>query len=228
MPPQHLANLILHIGAGVLGLLIGLAPLVTRKGGPTHRRWGRVFALFAGVVVATAIFSDLFSHPPAALAAVTLSAGYQLFGAERSLALRDRARPNAYDALAAFGALALAALILVRGGPANAAWTPAIEYATLGYVAALAFYDLSRHAWSPLWAREVRPLDHGLKMIGVWVAMASAGTGNLLRNAPPLNQILPPAINMVGVALMLAFGFAYIRRLRPASVKLRGHEPLFP
>lgn len=214
MAPQHLANLAFHIAAGVIGLSIGLVPLIAKKGGRTHRQWGRIFVLFAGVVVTTAVLSDLFSAPPAALVAVTLSAGYQLVGGLRSLALRNCAGPNGWDAAAALGALALAASILLKGGPANASWTAPIEYATLGYVTALALYDLSRHAWAARWARSIRPIDHGLKMTGVWIAMASAGTGNLLHNAAPLNQILPPAINAAGLILMAVIASAYVRNAR--------------
>ncbi len=219
LAPQHVANLIFHIGSGVIGILIGLVPLLAQKGGRAHRRWGRVFAIFAGVVVATAVLSDIFSAPPAALVAVTLSAGYQLVGGLRSLTLRNSAGPNGLDALLAIGALVAAAIILLKGGPAKAGWTPPIEYATLGYVTAVALYDHSRHAWAARWVRSMRPLDHGLKMTGVWIAMASAGSGNLLAAAHvvPLNQILPPAINAIGLVLMAVIALAYTRGLRPAQ-----------
>ncbi len=213
LAPQHVANLIFHIGSGVIGVLIGLVPLLTKKGSRMHRLWGRVFAVFAGVVVATAVLSDTFSVPPAALVAVTLSAGYQLVGGLRSLALRNSDGPSGLDALLAIGAIVVSVMILLKGGPAKAGWTPPIEYATLGYVTAVALYDLSRYTWSALWVRSIRPLDHGLKMTGVWIAMASAGSGNVLAAAHivPLNQILPPAINAIGLVLMVVIAITYVR-----------------
>ncbi len=41
--------LVLHIGGGALGLVAGTVASFTRKGGQTHRLWGRLF--FAGMVV---------------------------------------------------------------------------------------------------------------------------------------------------------------------------------
>jgi uncharacterized membrane protein len=47
----------LHIGSGMLGFFVAPVALATRKGGPAHRRWGRVFfwaMLTAGVTALVA------------------------------------------------------------------------------------------------------------------------------------------------------------------------------
>ncbi len=77
-------------------------------------------------------------------------------------------------------ALAVAAPLARSSAPASVSFTPAIQFATLGWVGVIALYDLSRHAWAGTWTR-FQPLEHGLKMTGVYVAMALAGAGNLLR-----------------------------------------------
>lgn len=206
-------NVLLHLGAGAVGLGIGLIPLLSTKGGRLHRRGGRVFVGFAAVVMATAIFGILAGTAPVALTAVTLTAGYEYFSGLRALALRDRG-PGLVDAVCAILALALAAVLLWRGGPGSASWPPALAYGTLGFLATVAIYDLSRHAWPRIWSRRARPLDHGLKMTAVYFAMASAGAGNLLRQWQPWSQLLPSAI---GMAAMLALAFAYWRR-KPTAI----------
>lgn len=216
MTPLHLANLASHVGAGMTGLAIGLVPMLTAQGGVRHRRWGRRFAIFAAVVVATAILADLFGSPPAALAAVTLSAAYQLIGSERALALRGRV-PTAWDALLALAAIGIATTLLITMGPGTPSFSPAIGYPTLGYVIAIAVYDLSRHFWASAWMRTVRPLDHGLKMIGVYFAMASAGAGNLLASLQPWSQVVP---SMLGMIVMLVSATVYIRRRRRTGIEL--------
>lgn len=139
-------NLLMHVSAGAFGLMIGLVPLLSVKGGATHRRWGRRFAILAAIVIGTACFAVLFGSPPGALIAVSLSAGYQLISGVRALYLRGRV-PNVWDATLAMGALLLVSMVLLTMGPGTASFTPVIGYTTLGYVTAIALYDLSRHAW---------------------------------------------------------------------------------
>ncbi len=181
-------------------------PLLSIKGGAAHRRWGRSFAWLAALVVGTACFAVLFGSPPGALVAVTVSAGYQLIGGLRALQLRDRA-PNGWDAALAIGALLLIARMLLTMGPGTASFTPAIGYATLGYVAAIALYDLSRHAWGSLWSRAIRPLDHGMKMTGVYFAMLSAGAGNLLPGLQPWSQLVPSTLGMMAMLILTLVHF---------------------
>ena len=59
-----------HVGAGVTALLTFWVAVATRKGGPAHRRWGRVFAsaVYAAGVLATAmallsVAAPLVIHP---------------------------------------------------------------------------------------------------------------------------------------------------------------------
>jgi hypothetical protein len=47
----------LHIGAGILALLVFLVPLVTKKGGAIHRRVGWIYVVAASTVAVTGIVS---------------------------------------------------------------------------------------------------------------------------------------------------------------------------
>jgi hypothetical protein len=202
------SNAVIHLAAGAIALMIGVVPLLSTKGGRAHRRFGRVVVGLGAIVLITALISVVFDDAPMALAAVTLSAGYQYVGSLRALALRDRG-PGWPDALLACLAVALAAWMLIERKSGGASWPPALAYGTLGFLAMVVFYDLSRHAWPQLWLRRIRPLDHGLKMTGFYFAMASAGAGNLLRNWQPWSQVLPSAI---GVTVMAVLAFLYFRR----------------
>jgi hypothetical protein len=194
---------------------VGLVPLVSFKGGKLHRRSGRIFAVFAGVVLFTALLADVFLKQPIALLAASLSATYQYWGSLRALYLRSRG-PGLLDAVMACIALAACAALVHSMGYGTASWSPMIGYSTAGFVGTIAVYDLTRPLWSRTWLRYARPLDHGLKMTGCYFAMLSAGAGNLLRNFQPWSQILPSSIGMC-VMVVLAVAYARRRYASPAT-----------
>lgn len=206
----HEINVLAHISAGALALLIGLVPLLSAKGGRSHRGAGRVFVFLGSVVLTTAVVGVVFFDPLPPLIAASLAAGYQYLSSLRVLALKDRA-PGVLDAALAFAALGGCAALYVFMGPGTSSWTPSIGYSTIGYVGAVAIYDLSRHFWSGVWRRQARALDHGVKMTGAYFAMMSAGVGNVFRDAQPWSQVGPSA---VGVLVIVIVVVAYLRRGR--------------
>lgn len=201
MVDAHTLNILTHVATGGLALLIGLIPLFSRKGGRLHRWSGRTTAGLGLVVLASAVLAVVLFKPPAPLVAATLTAGYQYLSGLRTLSL-TRHGPRFPDTLLAIVGVGMALLIAFQMGQGNASWTPAIGYTTIIYLLIMTAYDLSRPFWVGVWYRRVRPLDHGVKMIGFYFAMLSAGAGNLLAEWQPLSQVLPSAI---GMAVMLGF-----------------------
>lgn len=216
----HLVNVVIHVVAGSLALLVGAVPLLSRKGGRVHMRAGRVFAWIAGVVLVTAAIGDVFFDSPPALVAASVAAGYGYVSSLRALALRTRG-PGWIDALIAIAGLGVCVVLWVYMGPGTASWTPAIGYSTIGYVAFLVTYDLSRYAWSKAWLAHARPLDHGLKMTGAYFAMMSAAMGNIVREFQPWTQVGP---SILGVLVMIVLAVVYIvgrRRKEPLAVEVQ-------
>jgi hypothetical protein len=216
MTDAHSLNVFAHIGTGALALLIGLIPLFSRKGGPLHRWSGKATAGLGLVVLSTAVLAVILFRPPAPLVAATLTAGYQYLSGLRTLSL-TRSGPRLPDALLSLLGVGMALLIVVQMGQGNASWTPAIGYSTIGYLLTMTAYDLSRPLWVTVWYRRVRPLDHGVKMIGFYFAMLSAGAGNLLAEWQPLSQVLPSALGLVA---MVGFVVWYsLRPVRPGALR---------
>lgn len=204
----HEINVIAHVSAGAIALLIGLAPLLSAKGGARHRRFGRMFVILGAIVLATALVGVVFFDPLPPLIAASLAAGYQYLSSLRALSLKDRG-PGVLDAMLALAALGGCAALYVFMGPGTPSWTPAIGYSTIGYIGAVAAYDLSRHVWSGAWRRHARPLDHGVKMTGAYFAMMSAGVGNIFRDAQPWSQVGPSAIGLLAIIVL---AIAFLRR----------------
>ncbi|MBX3431177.1 MAG: hypothetical protein KF779_16440 [Hyphomonadaceae bacterium] len=206
----HVANVWVHVVAGAFALAVGLIPLLSAKGGSIHRRGGRAFVWLGAIVLSTALVGIVFYDPPAPLIAASAAAGYQYLSSLRALQLKGHG-PGLIDATLAAAGLAACAALYVYMGPGTSSWTPAIGYSTIGYVAFVALYDLSRHAWSQVWRTHVRPIDHGLKMTGAYFAMMSAGVGNIFRDMQPWSQVGPSIIGLL-VILLLAAAYSVNRR----------------
>lgn len=204
----HAFNVILHIAAGVAALIVGLIPMAAAKGGATHVWSGRVFASLGVFVFATAIIGVSLFDPPGPLVAATFAGGYQFVSSIRALQLK-RHGPQTIDALLAIACLIAIAALLFTMGEGTRSWTPAIGYSTLGFLALIAVYDLSRHAWSSAWLTHARIYDHGVKMTGAYFAMLSAGVGNVFRDYQPWSQVGPSAL---GIIVILALVWSYARR----------------
>ena len=216
MIDAHSLNILTHVATGALALGIGLIPLFSRKGGPLHRWSGRATAGLGAVVLSSAVLAVILFQPPAPLVAATLTAGYQYLSGLRTLSLTRRG-PQWPDTLLSLLGLGLALLVAFQMGTGTASWTPAIGYTTVAYLMTMTTYDFSRSLWVGVWYRRVRPLDHGVKMIGFYFAMLSAGVGNLLADWQPLSQVLPSVLGMVA---MIGFVIWYsVNPIRPRGMQ---------
>lgn len=210
MVDAHEVNIGVHVVTGVLALLLGVVPLLSRKGGVLHRWSGRATSGLGFVVLSSAAVAVFLFDPPGALAAATLTAGYQYASGLRALAITHRG-PEVSDLLLALTGLGLAGFLALQMGKGTASWTPVIGYSTVGYLVTVTVYDLSRPLWLAAW-RRIRPLDHGLKMTGFYFALLSAGSGNLLERWQPWSQVIPSAAGLFAMAAFLTwYSFRPIR-----------------
>lgn len=192
----------LHVVAGSIGLLIGLIPLLSQKGGAMHRRFGRVFAFCAAVVMGSAITAiflrNSFNAP--VLSRITLSATYLLWGAWRALQNRTTG-PRWLDYIASGFTAWFSVYLFYHPLPTTSSSRipNALSNFTLYWIWTVLLYDLSRFWWRRLWCERVAPIEHGVKMVAVYFAMMSAGAGNLLSAYQPWSIFIP---NLLGMLLM--------------------------
>ncbi len=201
MQDPHTLNIAIHISAGALALVLGIIPLLSRKGGRWHRLTGWLFVVSGFVVLTCAIIGVGLYPQPGALVMATLSAAYQYISGLRALP-RFRQTPGWLDMGLALAVLAACGALLTHMTSGSASWPPVVGYTTLGFLSLMAFYDLSRPLWRHVW-QSIRAVDHGLKMTGTYFAFASAGLGNLLRGGQPWSQILPSVIGLIVMLLLL-------------------------
>ncbi|GAB3828692.1 DUF2306 domain-containing protein [Hymenobacter jeollabukensis] len=208
----------LHIGCGMIGFFVAPVALATRKGGPAHRFWGRVFfwaMLTAGVTaIVAATFKGLTFLLLTGIFSLYLSwLGYRALYQKR---LNRGQNPAFYDWLGAG-----AALLVFLGTIVYAVLTQNIVSGVFGLagtrLAVAELQKLRRPA-------EVAPnrwfFDHMRGFILSYVAAVSAFSATSFTFLPMAVRFLWPTV--VGVPLMIYWVRRYRRQFakgqRPADV----------
>lgn len=214
-------NIYTHVIVGGLLLVLGIAPLIFPKGGYWHKRIGRIYAGLYLVVLATAIIGTIFFRSQPALMAITLGASYGYMSGIRALKIKFSG-PQFIDNLMAIVAIIIGvSMLTIMSQNGSTSWSPAMGYSVIGITITHALYDLSRNFWIATWTKKVWPIDHGYKMIGSYFALASAASGNLIRDFKPWSQIAP---SMTGVIVSIVFIYLFFKH--PNSLMSRKNKKL--
>ena len=199
-----------HILAGFTAFFIAPVPLLTAKGGKTHRRWGKIYFWAMAVVATTAMVLALW-RPILFLAFIAVFSFYFAFRGYRVLSRKSPLQgqgPRALDwaaaVLAFLGSVALIVLGIVRPSPV---WVQlsvvAIVFGVIG----------SAIAASDLWQFMHPPADqhfwwyaHMGGMIGSYIAAVSAfSVGNCHFLPPAVRWLWPSAIGVPGIFIWIGY-----------------------
>ena len=218
-----LALLIVHIGAGLCAVGVGLMPILTRKGSRLHRLSGRVFAVLMTLLLIcawamTALRPGAYFLALSATASLTLFSGLRVLGRKRP-DLRPSDRAHLLDWIATLGIVGIGLFLMWLALTGQSDAPPAI-------VIALAYGSLSLGGWD-LW-RFARPLDwpfspelwtyeHLWKMVGAYSAVLSAFSGNFLTFLPPPWSALWPTVLFQSLSIVW-IGVLLVRKRRPVMV----------
>lgn len=204
----QLVNIYTHVITGSILLILGIVPMAFSKGGYWHKRIGRLYVSLYVIVLATAIIGVIFFRTQPALMAITLAALYGYISGTRALKIKSSG-PTIIDNLISIGAIIISAsMLIVMSKNSSASWSPVMGYSVIGITITHALYDLSRNFWVGIWTKKIWPIDHGYKMIGSYFALASAGSGNLIRDFQPWSQIAP---SIIGVIVSVVFIYLYFK-----------------
>lgn len=139
-----------HIAAGAVGLVAFWIPALTRKGGPTHRRAGRIYVRAMAVVIATAIPLTIVSFVRGQWVAgvfliyLAIITGTALYSGLR--AVRSKAGPKEYitPAYKALAGLTFASGVAVLAiGLATRVWL-FVGFSVIGLTAGYSSYVFIR------------------------------------------------------------------------------------
>ena len=208
-----------HILAGTVALIVAPIALMTVKGGPTHRRWGKVYFWAMGVVAMTAVVVAYWRNIPFLMLTAVFSF-YMALSGYRVLYLKRPdlgQRPAALDWIAA-GITLVASATLVTLGITK----PTPRFQELSKVAIVfGFIGLTLSGLDIL--RFFRPpadkrawwYKHMANMIGSYIAAVTAFSVVNLHSLPTTVRWLWPTA--IGTPLITIWISYYKRRFQAAD-----------
>lgn len=212
--------LVLHIAAGTLALLSGVAAALLRKGGKGHVRSGRCYA-WSMLVVSASALALASLRPSPFLFAIGLFSFYLVFTGWRA-ALRRDGRPQRIDMVATVVMLATAATMLLWGLRASLAGQAGsdqplvlLAFGALGLWLAVTDVGWLKRGGDTGKARIARHLG---RMLGGLIATITAVAVVNLTFLPPLLVWLGPTLALTPLIVWWNRRLGSTNR-RPASAK---------
>ena len=214
--------LMIHIACGVTAFVCAPVALATVKGGPAHRRWGKIYFWAMAGVAATALVLSIML-PIVFLALVAVFSFYAAYTAYRVLYLKKLAqgitKPKWYD-WAAGGVTFLASLALALFG----AFRPAvvgnmgIVSIVFGFLGMRLAYGTLKMLWKPPAEKMFWWYRHMGGMIGSYIAamtaFSSVNLGQFFGNAWWV-WLWP---TMIGVPVIFFWTAKYKKKFAPKTV----------
>ncbi len=217
METFFLLNRWLHITAGFVGFFVAPVALAVRKGGPAHRRWGKVFFFAMVVAGTTALAGAQHIHSLFLLLTAVFSLYMAAFG-YRSVFLKHLA----WDARVAPAdwALAGAGLAVFLGTVGYGLAVGNVPVTVFGGIGAMtAGRQLRGYARAGRWSKNQWLLNHIAGFMASYIAAVSAFSVTSLHFIPfPINFLWPTAIGMPIVAW-------WHRRVRQQRVAMAAPAP---
>ncbi|MDP9267730.1 MAG: hypothetical protein M3P27_05310 [Acidobacteriota bacterium] len=203
------ALLVIHIAAGFAAFFCAPVALLTLKGGPTHRRFGKYYLYLMSIVSATAIILAIY-RPIVFLALVAVFSFYFAFKGYRIL-LRKNGPAQPLDwagaALMVASGIGLVALGVLR--PAGFPMPSPTVSIAFGVVAILfGGFDILQFA-RPIADKNAWWYGHMGGMLGSYIAAVSAFSAVNLKFLPPTIRWLWPSL--IGVPVIFIW-IAYYQR----------------
>lgn len=217
----------LHVLAGFSAFFIGPVVMIVKKGGATHRKWGKNYLYAIAVVTVTAIVLALFRPNPFLLLIAIFSfyfafTGYRVLRRKRP----DKGqKPQRLDWLFA-GVTLIACLAMAGWGVMKMVQNQmafAIVLLTFGGIGAVSVaFDLRKFVW-PAKDRFAWWYDHMGAMVGSYIAAVTAFSVQNFKFLPALAAWLwPTVIGIVGLTIWTRY---YKRKFSGRAAKA-GRAPL--
>lgn len=201
----HSLNILLHVSAGIIAMVMGIIAYSSVKGGKAHRQYGRLFLAFISVVVLTALTGVIVFVDRPFLTIVTLQSAYMAYTGFRVVKLKSL--PFRWpDLLVMAITTVFLVLFFVRMQDATILWNRKVVLYLLFYLCLILVFDLLR-VFIPRLITSPRfwLYDHIFRITSAFTALVSAGTGTVLGGFEPWNQIIPAILGTFWLVFCLLY-----------------------
>lgn len=213
----HNLNILIHVMAGILGIVVGIMAYASPKGGRQHAQWGKIFLYLMALVILTALIGTLFFVIQPFLTVVTFQSFYYSYFGYRVLQTKDR-RFSRFDFMVMLLVFTIIGAFLSKLYLDNSiiVWNRSVVSYMLLYIGTIVCFDMLRY----LFPRHLKMpkgfwlYDHVFKMTSAFVALVSAGVGSVLVAWEPFNQIIPAALGTQWLIFCLIYYPRALKRKR--------------
>jgi hypothetical protein len=206
----HNTNIVIHVVAGSIALLLGIIDLITKKGGNWHKKSGNYFLILLIIVVLTGLIGVFIFKRNTFLLIITVLSAYYGFSGYRILHTKINS-PKFIDISVAIISLISVSYFLYYFKSIGMYWSPIIVYSTVGALLIIVAYDFVRYLIPKKTYKNIWLYEHIFKMIGAFTALLSAFSGTVFENYQPYSQFLP---SVFGTLLQIGFIVYYVRKFK--------------
>ena len=203
MEVLHKTNIIIHVIAGIISLLLAVIALMSRKGGRQHNTMGRYFLRCVAVVIFTGLIGVFIYGRNGFLLVITVLVGYESFSGFRVLRNKSN-QPKSLDIAITIISVAVLVYFFFYFKSIGLIWSAGIIFSTVGAFVILVVYDLLRfkipkhiYVQKRIWLYE-----HIYKMTSAFTGLLAAFSGTVLEQYQPHSQYLP---SIFGVLIIILF-----------------------
>lgn len=207
----HQINILIHVVAGCITLLLGVYILVTSKGTNLHRNAGRIFLTALSVVIFTSLAGFFLFKLSLFLFIISLISGYEAWSGYRVIKNKETG-PGVSDHLVSILVLVSGIVFHLYFRTSKPNWSPVIVFSTLIWLYVLCTYDLLRFLVKLNFQKKIYVYEHIVKVVGAFAAICSAFLGTVLPNYQPYSQVGPSAF---GFILIIGLSYRYRQKGKP-------------
>ena len=204
----HQTNIIVHVTAGSVALLLGLLALVVKKGGKQHKFIGNIFLIFLSIVIVTGLLGVLVFGRNTFLLVLTILSGYSGYSGYRIVKQKNNS-PKITDIVVALVAVSSGLYFVYYFKSIGMIWSPVIIYSTVGYLFLMVVYDVLRYFIPAGTYKKMWLYEHIVKMTGAFSGLLSAFSGTVFEQYQPYSQFLP---SVAGTIAAIAFVVYYYKK----------------
>lgn len=206
----HNSNIIVHVIAGSIALLVGFIAILSNKGKKLHTKSGNLFLKLLLFVIITGLIGVFVFNRNTFLLIITVLSAYYGFSGYRILQTKTNT-PKLLDISVAIVSLISVSYFLYYFNSMGMYWSPVIVYSTVGALVMIITYDFLRYFIPKKMYKNMWLYEHIFKMIGAFTALLSAFSGTVFENHQPYSQFLP---SVFGTLLQIGFIIYYVRKFK--------------